>query len=93
MAACSLQIASSRTIFNKLDEVNRGIYFFKKYQELCSTEPGSTEEQFCQYNTGRFFSHIKAFRQAISCYEKVINDGREPGLTSQATLNLMIIYK
>lgn len=63
-------MASSRTVFNKLDQVNRSAYCFARYKLYANQSHHGNDG--VMYNQARWYSYVKLYPRAIALYEKVL---------------------
>lgn len=74
-----LQIASSRTVFNKLDYVNRSAFAFKNYQQALRNYFATKDclEKFVGqlellFNQGRWYIFVKLYAKSIEYFTMVL---------------------
>lgn len=91
MSTCFLQMASSRTVFNKLDYVNRSAFCLAKYKSYCAHDGQFNEE--VMYNQGRWYSYVKLYPRAMEAFEQILEKGKNKQVEIRSALNLIIIYK
>lgn len=87
LAACLIQIASSRNTYNKLDFANRSAICLASYE--ASTE----QKEEALFNKGRWFAQAKLNHKAIDCFEGVLRSEGGKALKEKAAFCLISIYR
>jgi hypothetical protein len=62
LAACLIQIASSRNTYNKLDFTNRSAICLASYEGIAESKDESL------FNKGRWYAQVKLNHKAIACF-------------------------